>query len=242
MCWSFEVSIAAFLWCTAVALYLRYRRASDRDEWAWRFLLAYGLVQLCDAVFWTTQLPSHDPNSPAPQSVCDAANHFLSEKVLPIVLTGAVAVQLHQAITWILKRDLSWFVSSAFLIWTLSAPTRFPMYWGEPPYCTTLFESRTLLWGDRPATKAQLWIYGGTLGFSLPFLAMRPLHLGMLYAGLGMLSSYVAYAKEPTAWGSNWCFIAVIFSFVFLVEPMVSGAVHKSAIIGANEDKRLKAQ
>ena len=225
MCWSFEASMASFLWFTFVALFIRKRRASDRDEWAWRFLLAYGLVQLCDAIFWTTQLKPHDPESPKPLSVCDATNHFLSEKMLPVVLTGAIAVQLYQALIWILKRkQLSWFVIAAFAIWTISAPSRFPMYWGEPPYCTTIFESRTLLWGDRPANKAsaQYWIYGGTLGFSLPFLAMRPRRLGLLYSSLGVGSSMLACWREPQAWGSNWCFIAVIFSIVFLLEPMIS--------------------
>lgn len=224
MCWSFEVSLGAFIWCTLVALYIRQRRATPRDAWTWQFLLAYGQVQLCDALFWTvTDMETHDASDPSPRTVCDSFNRSLSEVALPIVLTSGVAIQLYHALSSILKKRPSLLVSMAFMIWVFTAPSRFNIYWGEPPYCTTLLEGRTLLWGDRPANKNLFWVVGGTLGFSLPFLAMSPSSIGMLYCWVGLMSSSIAYYTEPMAWGSNWCFIAVVFSAVFLVEPMLFG-------------------
>jgi len=223
MCWSLEASLAAFVWCTLCAIYLQRRQASPRDVWAWKFLLAYGLVQLCDAGFWLNRalLPHHDDSSSTPHSVCESTNALISEYGLPIVLTTGVAVQIHQGIEHLLGRPLPIWTAVLLAGWILSAPSRFDLYWGPKPYCTSLLENRTLLWGDRPAST--LWVVGGTISFALPFIVMRPRSVGIVYFALGAGSSALVYRMEPRAWGSNWCFIAALFSLVFIAEPYVTG-------------------
>jgi hypothetical protein len=212
--------------------------------WYARFLLVLGLVQLVDTILWVYEdellihydVQQHEQQGMItshhkPQQQCGPVNRFMSSYILPMVLTYGALEQIHCGLNH-RKFKLGKFLTSMKIIGIVSAPFRFEMYWDSSlPRCTSIMtytnhhilmieNMKTLVWADVSTIsgKPLQWVIVGTIVFSLSFLLMKPIHFGIRYASIGLISSIVVYVINPIAWGSNWCAIAVIFSLLFLID------------------------
>lgn len=240
MCWNLQVSLlsACVGWITCIYLYRRQR--SERDTYYARYLLTFTFTQVVDGFLWfmndkATLMGEQGLQacksyqlqfSTAPSNDSEYMNFVVSKYFIPMIIFSQHATQL--------------MYPSAKYKQNPDAQKRIIYYHAIPCLimsfcfgCTMLTDAhfpygdKTLFWGgdfsDYPFTLIQV---GATLhsglvaaGFYL-FCNMRGPVLWAHLLPLAGVVSFLWITEGRMDFGSKWCSYCLIYSFVYVAEPM----------------------
>jgi hypothetical protein len=224
MCWNTQFSILSAVvgWATCLVLYRRNH--SPRDRWYAAYLLTYTFTQIIDIALWTLH------QSHAPLTGCEASKmswssnsiesaqlpQFLISKYgVPLVTFSQFLVQLHYpselhkhrrnllvALHGLPCVGMAFQFACSDVIWS-----RFPA-----PH-------ETIRWGGHTAETWQVLLVVGV--FLVDFFAMMERSVATAHS-LTLLSVVgTLWVTEGTlALGSKWCTYCLIFSAVYLTDPL----------------------
>jgi hypothetical protein len=215
MCYDLESSLYAWVLATFISLYLFYRN-KNYDRWNAAFIVTFSTIQLLEAGIWWTQ--SNGEKNPT--------NQILTKLVL-LTLLAQPLVQTYMGSIYT-KSDTLKFLSYIFMgifLWGLyRVGTAKP---GE--FYTSENSKGRLTWNDSKNSGVNQDI-AGILGGNYILLSITvlllyfigisiPLVFAKDYRGLPLLITVIMTALyslslKEGAFGSLWCFYAVIYAVV----------------------------
>lgn len=228
MCWNVEISVASCLigWITCILLLFRNR--SPRDLFYARYLFTFTFTQLVDIVLWSLHAKggleecvsfqlAFSTELPAGQEV----NYLVSKYVIPLVVFSQHCMQwtypsvylVHNRRQIILYHMVPCLLMCFFFACTRVTSANFPVL------------HDTLFWGGNftmfPTILIQI---GATLHSGLVawgFYAIMPGRV--MWAHLLPITGVVCtliVTEGRMDFGSKWCTYCLIYSFVYLTEPL----------------------
>ena len=233
MCWNIQISAASCLVGWVACALLVVRRRSPRDLYYARYLFTFTFTQLIDIVLWhlhgetpgglqacTAYQVQLGRNPPAghPQE----ANFYISKYVIPVVIFSQHAMQLSYPSPMFLQHRYKLIfahvvpcvvVSVAFACTRLTRAS-FPsphdmLFWGGD------FDMWTFTVVQIGAT-----LHSGLVayGFTLIMPRGRVLAAHLLFLGLVVSTLWITEGRMD--FGSKWCTYCLIFTVVYLAEPL----------------------
>lgn len=228
MCWNLEISLLScgVAWCAC--LYLAFRKRSERDLWYATYLFTFTFTQLLDIFFWTqhSKIPGglkecssmkEQFSLTLPADTDQHAQYLVSKFVIPLVVFSQHCVQLAYP-----SPNLKKWRTPLTLLHAI--PLIFGMAFQFA--CTHLGTSKfpsphdTLIWGGHSAETWQVLAVVGIVfadfWFIIPELSVRLAHCGVFLVVVSTL-----WVTEGTlSLGSKWCTYCLIFSAVYVSEPL----------------------
>eukprot|EP00300_Choanocystis_sp_HF-7_P020467 c2059_g1_i1.p1 GENE.c2059_g1_i1~~c2059_g1_i1.p1 ORF type:complete len:256 (+),score=33.01 c2059_g1_i1:38-769(+) len=225
MCWSVEISVGSALvgWATCAFLYLRNR--SPRDRWYARYLLTFTFTQLIDIALWTQH-----QRIPGGLQACDGfkeqfslaptndqyVQFIVSKFVVPLVVFSQYAVQLSYP-----SKVLANHRTKLILLHAL------PLVGMAYQFaCSDLIRAKfpasheTLRWGGHTAEMWQILFMSGVVAFDFWLLIPEHIVAFVHIFVLGCVMTTIYLTEQTLALGSKWCTYCLIYSFVYIAEPI----------------------
>ncbi|AGC01731.1 hypothetical protein H012_gp734 [Acanthamoeba polyphaga moumouvirus] len=216
MCWSKEISFVTFVLAMVGVIYL-YRRNKPNDRWIALFAGTIAMIQLAEYFMWSDQ-------------TCGKINKYASMFAL-LVLAMEPLMNMIGGLLFsdtsnkqMLKYLLIGYI--IFICFVLFNRSQKSMNWCGTSLCGdignrtngfTINKKCNLKWlflDGFDAKTGLIW----SLFLLIPFLAMKPTYLGIVFAALGIGTFYIANITNNAAQGSLWCWFAIIiiFSKIFM--------------------------
>lgn len=191
MCWSFRVSITSWLISLVSGLFL-LSRGKKNDKVFAVLILTYSSMQLWEALMWLDQKCGK-----LNKTATILAYFALWSHVLAI----GVGLYLEQKVVWPVILGMVFIVASLVLM-----PKKFQCSKPGSGECH-------LKWGFHES----FYLYVFAAAMVLAMLYIRPIWKAVVVCALFIVSFVLSsmYAKRTV--GSFWCFVAAIFSPIFII-------------------------
>jgi len=247
MCWNVQVSLASAAVGWATCLYLGVRQRSVRDAYYARYLLTFTFTQVADIILWMASEGSGPgglqacksyqfqfgsaPSSTSPSSLFGVGsagaryaplNFYISKYVIPLIVFSQHAMQLSypsnafkgKRIPLVLVHAIPCLVMSFCFGCTMLVDSVFPR------------QGKTLFWGgdfsDYPFWVIQIGacVHSGivAMGFSLVGMQGRVLAAHLIPLACVVATLWITEGRMD--FGSKWCSYCLIYSAVYILEPV----------------------
>ncbi|AVL94593.1 hypothetical protein ma207 [Moumouvirus australiensis] len=216
MCWSKEISFITFVFAMVGVIYL-YKRNKPNDRWIALFAGTIAMIQFAEYFMWSDQ-------------TCGKINKYASILALFILvmepLMNMVGGLLFSDTSnkQILKYLLIAYIIFIFII--LLNQSHKSINWCGTSLCGDIGDRTNGFTINKSCNLKWLFLDGfdgmtgliWSLFLILPFLAMKPTYLGIIFAVFGVGTFYMANITNNAAQGSLWCWFAIIliFSKIFM--------------------------
>jgi len=232
MCWNIEVSAASCLVGWAACALLVIRRRSPRDLYYARYLLTFTFTQVVDIALWTLHRDTQGGLQACtayqlgfrqlPSGHAQETNFYISKYLIPLVIFAQHAMQLsYPSPMWLKHRYLliaahavpCVIVSIAFACTRLTT-ARFPtphdsLFWGGD------FEMWPFWLVQAGAT-----LHSGLVAYGFTLIMPRGRVLAVHLFFLASVVSTLWLTEGRMDFGSKWCTYCLIFTVVYLAEPI----------------------
>lgn len=206
MCWNKEVSMTTFIITIMAAVFL-FIRNDNNDRWIAIFAATVGLMQLAEYFMWSDQ-------------TCGKINKYASIFAL-IVLLLEPLVNIGCGLYYSDSKVFFKYLLIAYIIFVcyiytacvrnkeikLCGTSMCDMPQGNSFFGRKLCNLKWFFLDNFRKNKASmLWI----IFLLLPFLMVKPISQGLALAAIGIGTIMVAYATSSSAFGSLWCWLAIL--------------------------------
>ncbi|AGF85566.1 hypothetical protein QJ854_gp216 [Moumouvirus goulette] len=211
MCWSKEISFITFVLAIIGVIYL-YKRNNSNDRWIALFAGTIAMIQLAEYFMWSDQL-------------CGKINRYASMFALFVLameplmnIVGGLIFSDTSNKQMLKYLFIGYIIFICYLLFTRPNES---INWCGTSFCGNIGnringfainKSCNLKWLflDKFDEKTGLiW----SLFLLIPFLAMKPTYLGIIFLALGIGTFYIANITNNAAHGSLWCWLAIIIIF-----------------------------
>jgi hypothetical protein len=243
MCWNIEVSMASAAVGWAACLFLLWRQRSARDTYYAKYLFTFTFTQIADAYLWTlNEKAGADAGmgggmggglqacesyqlqfGSAPTGAIARPNFLVSKYVIPLIVFSQHAMQLSypseafkgQRTKIIAAHAVPCLVMSFCFGCTMLTDSHFPR------------DDQTLFWGGDFSKFPFLLIQAGAVmhsglvafGFHY-FCGMEGRVLWAHLIPLACVVSFLLITEGRMDFGSKWCSYCLIYSAVYVLEPL----------------------
>uniref|UniRef100_A0A7S2RQW4 Uncharacterized protein n=1 Tax=Mucochytrium quahogii TaxID=96639 RepID=A0A7S2RQW4_9STRA len=225
MCWNIQVSLASASVGWATCLYLYNRNRSARDLWYARYLLTFTFTQIVDIALWmqNEQIPGglqacngmkeQFRRAPADEQY---VQYMISKFVIPLVVFSQHAMQLtypsnvlrNSRIPIILLHGLPLIGMCYQFGCSDLIDAKFPK------------NEKTIRWGAETAETWQILVMSGIVAFDFLYFIPEKTVAFMHVFVLSLVMSFLYVTEGTLALGSKWCTYCLVYSFVYLAEPL----------------------
>lgn len=194
MCFNAPSSLLAWGFANTIAIYL-WKRNQRYDRWNAAFIFTFTLIQLLEAGIWSTS--------------SKYTNCILTALIL-VALLAQPLVQNYMGWIYTKRRELlrTTLIFGVLLIWGIikASTEKFKTYPGPQGH---------LIWGDTHPLSPFTGLY--LLGLFVPLLFMGA--PGYPLIGIGVITfAYSWIRTQGKEFSSLWCFTAILYALVALLE------------------------
>merc|ERR1711934_233512 len=225
MCWNIPFSLGSMLAGWATCLYLHFRKRSHRDVYYRNYLFTFTFTQIVDIYLWWQHseidgglqaCPSYKEQFFQVPEDSQRQQYIVSKYILPLVVISQHLVQLSYPSSYLANYRKH--LTAVHLLPVLGMCFGF----GCSDIVTAVFPvpHETLRWGGHSCDTWQVLIVVAVICIDF-YLIVPETSVLVGHVGVFLLVVYGLWVTEGTlALGSKWCTYCLIFSVLYLSEPI----------------------